>query len=190
MPPTWMQKRRTGSGASDASPLMLEKQIHQDELWGWFASTATGIIVLAIFWLLLSSQPIRIPSLALLAVVSVGAGGFYFGVRFLAYWATWVRQSRSRQPSGGLQPGAHGELSKNGFLLVVSAPGIASMLMFGILLLWGLGSAPEFGLAVSVVAGVSAPDVSTLVKLWPLDSGCWIRQTSRGLDVLKLVERG
>ncbi len=189
MPPSSKQNRRTGSGASDASPFLLEKQIHQDELWGWFASTATGLVVLAAFWLLLTSQPIRIPSLAVLAVVSAGAAGFYFGVRFLAYWATWLRQARGRQPTGGIQPGAHGELSRNGFLFVVSAPGIASILMFGILLLWGLGRAAEFGLAVSVVAGVSVQDISVFLNLWPLDSRHWIRQTSRGLDVLKLVER-
>jgi hypothetical protein len=183
------RKRGPGLDASDASPFVLEKQIHQNELWGWFASTGIGLIVLAVFWLLLSTQPTRIPSLARLVIVSLGAGGFYFGVRFLAYWSTWVRQSRSHQPSGGIRPGAHGELSRNGFLFVVSAPGIASIIVFGILLLWGLGRSPEFGLAVSVVAGVSVQDISVLVNLWPLDSGYWVRQTSRGLDVLKLVER-
>ncbi len=190
MPRTPMPKRRVASGAPNASPFSLEKQIYQDETWGWFASTVIGLLVLAIFWLLLPSQPIRIPSLERLVIVSVGAGGFYLGVRFLAYWATWVRQARTRQPTGGVQPGAHGELPRNSFLFVISAPGIASILALGALLLRGLGSAPEFGLAVSVAAGISVQDVRVLVRLWPLDSRYWIRQTSRGLDVLKPVERG
>jgi len=189
MPLKSKQKPRARSVPPDTSPFVLEKHIDQDELWGWIVSTVVGLLVLTAVWLLIPAEPVRIPPLVWLVVVSVGSGGFYFGVRFLAYWATWVRQSRSRPPSGGIQPGAHGELSRNAFIFVISAPGVASVAALGALLLWGLGPAPEFGLAVSVVAGISVQDVNALFHLLPLDSGSWIRQTSGGLDVLRLVER-
>lgn len=189
MPPNSKKKSRTGSGAPGASPFLLEKQIPQDELWGWVVSTLIGLVVLTVFWLLIPREPVRIPALERLVIVSVGAGGFYLGIRFLAYWATWVTQARRRKPTAGLQPGAHGELPRNAFILVLSAPGISSALMLGAIALWGLGSAPEFGLAVSVVAGISVPDLRAIHHLLPINSEYWIKQTSGGLDVLKLIDR-
>lgn len=183
-----MQKPPTGSRALDPPPFILEKEIRQDGLWGWAAPTLTTLLLLSVFWLLIPVQPMYIPSLWVLLVVSVGAGGLYLGVRFLCYWAIWTREAGKRKPTATIQPGAQGELPKTGFIFIISIPAAASVLVFGILSFWGLARSPEYWLAIAVVAGIAFQDIRTLRHLLPLGPGYWIKETSRGLNILKLVE--
>ena len=183
-----MKKPPTGSLALEPPQFLLEKEIRQEGFWGWAAPTMTTLLLLAVFWLLIPVRPMYVPSLWVLLAVSVGAGGLYHGVRFLCYWAIWTCEAGKRKPTATIQPGAQGELPKTGFILIVSIPTVAAVLVFIILSFWGLARAPEYWLAIAVVAGIAFQDIRTLRHLLPLGPGYWIKETSRGLHILKLVE--
>jgi hypothetical protein len=171
----------------DAPAFFLEGEIRLSGSYMNVSCAAMGLIVLLAFRLFLP-YPVRpLPSLSLLMMTSVGAAVFYFGIRFVTYWAIWRKISGNYRQKGGRYLGANGELPKNAFMMVFLAPSAA----FGVLYLTvadaGGVLGPGWWVAIAVVAGIAFRDLKAAWHVLFLDQARWLKETSRGLDILKPV---
>ena len=119
----------------------VERSVHQRLVCRHGINRSAGFSIV-------SPDPVRpLPSLSLLVMTSVGAAVFYFGIRFVTYWAIWRKISGNYRQKGGRYLGANGELPKNAFLMVFLAPSAA----FGVLSL-DLGG-PQRSVGTRLVGG-------------------------------------
>jgi hypothetical protein len=171
----------------DPPPFFLEGEIRLSGSRMNISCAAIGLTVLLILRFLLPDPANPLPSLSILAMSSLGAAAFYFGVRFVAYWATWRRISGTYRQTGGRYLGANGELPKNAFLVVFMAPLAAFTVLCLILVGTRGGLGPGWLVAIAVVAGLAFRDLKAAWQVLLLDPARWLKETSRGLDVLKPV---
>ncbi len=106
----------------DPPPFFFEGEIRLSGSYMNLSCAALGFIVLLAFRLFLPDPARPLPSLSLLLMTSIGAAVFYFGIRFVTYWAIWRKISGNYRQKGGRYLGANGELPKNAFLVVFMAP--------------------------------------------------------------------
>jgi hypothetical protein len=171
----------------DPPPFFLEGEIRLSGLRLNILCSAVGLGALLALRFLLPDPVNPLPSLTILIVSSVGAATFYFGVRFVTYWAVWRKISGTYRQSGGRYLGANGELPKNAFLLVFMAPLTAFAVLCLILAGGHGGFAPDWWVAVAVVAGLAFRDLKAAWQVLLLEPSLWLKETSRGLDVLMPV---
>jgi hypothetical protein len=171
----------------DPPSFFLEGEIR---LSGWYVNVscaAVALVVLVAFRLCLAGVERPLPSLSRLTMIAVGAAVFYFGIRFVTYLAIWRKISGNYRQKGGRYLGANGELPKNAFLMVFMTP----LAAFGVLYLTlaGLGGVlgPGWWVAIAVVAGIAFRDLKAAWHVLFLDRARWLKETSRGLDILKPV---
>ncbi len=171
----------------DPPPFFLEGEIRLSGSYMNVSCAATGLILLLAFRLFLPDPVRPLPSLSLLIMTAVGAAVFYFGIRFVTYWAIWRKISGNYRQKGGRYLGANGELPKNAFLMVFMAP----LAAFGVLYLILADASGVLGtgwwVAISVVAGIAFRDLKAAWHVLFLDQARWLKETSRGLDILKPV---
>ncbi len=171
----------------DPPPFFLEGEIRLSGSRMNITCAAVGLTVLLALWIFLPDPAKPLPSLTVLVMSSVGAAAYYFSVRFVAYWATWRRISGTYRQTGGRYLGANGELPKNAFLFVFMAP----LAAFTVLCLISVGPrgwlGPCWWVAIAVVAGLAVRDLKAAWQVRFLDPTRWLKETSRGLDVLKPV---
>ncbi len=148
---------------------------------------AIGLIVLLGFRLFLPDPDRPLASLSLLMMSSVGAAVLYLSIRLVAYWAIWRKVSGNYRQKGGRYLGANGELPKNAFLLVFMVPLAAFASLYLILAGRGDGLGPGWWVAIAVVAGIAFRDLKAAWHVLFLDQARWLKETPRGLDVLKPV---
>src|SRR5208283_5085871 len=77
----------------DPPPFFLEGEIRLSGPYINISCATIGLTCLLAFRMFLPSPARPLPSLTLLMMSSVGAGFFYFGIRFMTYWAIWRRIS-------------------------------------------------------------------------------------------------
>ncbi len=171
----------------DPPPFFLEGEIRLSGPYINISCAAFGLTCLLAFRMFLPSPSRPLPSLSLLMMSSVGAGVFYFGIRFATYWAIWRTISGNYRQKGGRYLGANGELPKNAFLLVFITPLAAFAALCLILAGSGGELAPGWWVAIAVVAGIASRDLKAAGHVLFLDSARWLKETTRGLDVLKPV---
>ena len=171
----------------DPPPFSLEGEIRLSGSYMNVSCAAMGLIVLLAFRLFLPDPVRPLPSLSLLMMTSVGAAVFYFGIRFVTYWAIWRKVSGNFRQKGARYLGANGELPKNAFLMVFLAPSAAFGVLYLILADPGGVSGPGWWVAISVVAGIAFRDLKAAWHVLFLDQARWLKETSRGLDILKPV---
>jgi hypothetical protein len=171
----------------DPPPFVLEGEIRLSGSYMNVSCAAMGLIVLLAFRLFLADPVITLPSLSLLMMTSVGAAIFYFGIRFVTYWAIWRKISGNYRQKGGIYLGANGELPKNAFLMVFMAPLATFGLLFLILADPSGVLGPGWWVAIAVVAGIALRDLKAAWHVLFLDQARWLKETSRGLDILKPV---
>ena len=169
----------------DPPPFFLEREIQLDGPYLAVSSTAIGLTVLLVLRLFLPAPPRPLPALSLLMMASIGAAVYYFGVRFVAYWGIWRKISGNYRQKGGRYLGATGELPKNAFLLVFTAPLITFTAVWLILAGRSGGLGPCWWVAIPVVAGIAFRDLKAIWHVLFLDSTRWLKETPRGLDILK-----
>ena len=171
----------------DPPPFFLEGEIRLSGSYMNVSCVAMGLIVLLAFRLFLPDPVRPLPSLSLLMMTSVGAAVFYFGIRFVTYWAIWRKISGNYRQKGGRYLGANGELPKNAFLMVFLAPSAAFGVLYLILADPSGVLGPGWWVAISVVAGIAFRDLKAAWHVLFLDQARWLKETSRGLDILKPV---
>lgn len=173
----------------DPPPFFLEGEIRVEGTGFGLSALALGVLMVVSYPVLFGGADQPLPSLSLLVVVALVAASFYFGVRFLAYWGTWLRAIGRHSYNGGIHPAARGELPRNAFLVVLFAP-LASFMVVG-LVIWrlGLGVRPEFWLAAAMAVSISLRDLKAAWHVMRLDPECWIKETRHGIDVLRPVDR-
>jgi hypothetical protein len=171
----------------DPPPFFLEGEIRLSGSYMNVSCAAMGLIVLLAFRLFMPDPVRPLPSLSLLVMTSAGAAVFYFGIRFVTYWAVWRKISGNYRQKGGRYLGANGELPKNAFLMVFMAPSAA----FGVLYLILADSSGVLGagwwVAIAVVAGIAFRDLQGAWHVLFLDHARWLKETPRGLDILKPI---
>ncbi len=171
----------------DPPPFFLEGEIR---LSGWgmnISCAAVGLTALLTLGFLLPESAKPLPTLSILILSSIGSAVYYFGVRFMTYWAVWRRISGTYRQSGGRYLGANGELPKNAFLAVFAAPLTTFMILCLIFAGGGGGFAPDWWVAIAVAAGLAVRDLKATWQVLLLDRALWLKETSRGLDILKPV---
>jgi hypothetical protein len=171
----------------DPPPFFLEGEIRLSGSGMNISCTVVGLTVLLTLRFILPDPARPLPSLSILLISSIGAAVYYFGVRFMTYWAVWHRISGTYRQAGGRYLGANGELPKNAFLIVFATPLIAFAALCLILASGNGEFAPDWWVAIAVVAGVSFRDLKAGWRVLLLDQALWLKETSRGLDVLKPV---
>ncbi len=171
----------------DPPPFFLEGEIRLSGPSINISCAATGLICLLAFRIFLPSPARPLPSLSLLIMSSVGAGFFYFGMRFVTYWAIWRRISGNYRQKGGRYLGANGELPKNAFLLVFITPLASFAALYFILAGFGGEMGPGWWVAIAVVIGIAFRDMKAAWHVLFLDPARWLKETTRGLDILNPV---
>jgi hypothetical protein len=171
----------------DPPPFFFEGEIRLSGSYMNLSCAALGFIVLLAFRLFLPDPVRPLPSLSLLLMTSIGAAVFYFGIRFVTYWAIWRKISGNYRQKGGRYLGANGELPKNAFLAVFMAPLAAFGVLYLILADPGGVLGPGWWVAIAVVAGIAFRDLKAAWKVLFLDQARWLKETPRGLDILKPV---
>lgn len=171
-------------------PFFLAGEIRLSLSFAAAFSIVLGAGVLGIFLLLFPPLDHMIPSLLSLMVVSVGSGCLYLVVRFAAYWTAWFRVSRKYPLVGTVHPAARGELPRDHFLFVLSAPTALLIPTWGVLAGKGWGATPELWLSIAVVGGIALRDLRAAWRLLFLDPACWVKETRLGLEILKRVGAG
>lgn len=171
----------------DPPPFFLEGEIRLSGPYINVSCAATGLICLMAFRIFLPSPARPLPSLSLLIMSSVCAGFFYFGMRFVTYWAIWRRISGNYRQKGGRYLGANGELPKNAFLLVFITPLASFAALYFILAGSGGEMGPGWWVAIAVVIGIAFPDLKAAWHVLFLDPARWLKETTRGLDILNPV---
>lgn len=144
--------------------------------------------MLLLLWFLMPAYPYPIPSLMVMLLASAGSAGYYYGVRFLSYWVVWAWVTRRHPSIGGIHPAARGELPRNAYLLTLLSPILAFVPLCGGLLAGGAGILPEICMAIAVAAAVSVRDLRAAMSLLSVDSSRWVKETARGMDILKLID--
>jgi hypothetical protein len=173
----------------DPPPFLLEGEIRLSGTYMDISCAAMGVIVLLALRLFLPDPLGPLPSLSLLMMTSVGAAVFYFSIRFVTYWAIWRKISGNYRQEGGRYLGANGELPKNAFLMVFLAPSTAFVVLYLILADPGGILGPGWWVAIAVVAGIAFRDLTAAWHVLFLDQARWLKESSRGLDILKPVVR-
>jgi len=171
----------------DPPSFFLEGEIRLSGPRMYISCTAIGVTVLLTLRFFLPDPANPLPSLSILVMSSLGAAAYYFSVRFVAYWATWRRISGTYHQTGGRYLGANGELPKNAFLFVFIAPLAAFAVLCLILVGPRGGLGPGWWVAIGVVAGLAFRDLKAAWQVLLLDPARWLKETSRGLDVLKPI---
>lgn len=170
----------------DPPPFFLDDEILLPSRGLALYALLVGLLILiALRLLFLVTYPL--PSLGRLVIFSIGTGGFYHSVRFLGYWVAWVGVTRTYPSSGAIHPAARGELPRNVFLLVIILPCAIFVPVVAAYSLMGPGFTPEMWLVVAVVISLSIRDVSGAWNLLFCDRETWIKESGRGLDVLRLA---
>ncbi len=197
MSPTTLNRRSIGNKSRtralalglplDPPPFLLEGEIRLSGTYMDISCAAMGVIVLLALRLFLPDPLGPLPSLSLLMMTSAGAAVFYFGIRFVTYWAIWRKISGNYRQKGGRYLGANGELPKNAFLMVFLAPSAAFGVLYLILADPGGVLRPGWWVAIAVVAGIAFRDLKAAWHVLFLDRARWLKETSRGLDILKPV---
>lgn len=197
MSPTTLNRRSIGNKSRtralalglplDPPPFLLEGEIRLSGTYMDISCAAMGVIVLLALRLFLPDPLGPLPSLSLLMMTSAGAAVFYFGIRFVTYWAIWRKISGNYRQKGGRYLGANGELPKNAFLMVFLAPSAAFGVLYLILADPGGVLRPGWWVAIAVVAGIAFRDLKAAWHVLFLDQARWLKETSRGLDILKPV---
>ena len=171
----------------DPPPFFLEGEIRLSGSYMNASCVAMGVIVLLAFQLFLPDPVRPLPSLSLLMMTSVGAALFYFGIRFVAYWAIWRKISGNYRQKGGRCLGANGELPKNAFMVVFMSPLAAFGVLYLILADPSGALGPGWWVAIAVVTGIAFRDLRAAWHVLFLDQARWLKETSRGLDILRPV---
>jgi len=186
------RKVRLGGGANslriDPPPFFLEREILFDRSRAWISTLGVGLLFLAPFLLLFDRPGGAFPSLGRLVVASFAAGTFYLGVRFLSYKGLWWAVGRAHEPVRGIHPAARGELPRNAYLIVLLAPLMAFVPGCWLIFRSNRGLGPELWLAIAVIAGSALTDLRAARHVLSMESSCWIKETPRGLDVLRPVD--
>jgi hypothetical protein len=171
----------------DPPPFFLEGEIRLSGTYLNVSCAAVGLIVLLAFRLSLPDPVGSLPSLSLLMMTSVGAAVFYFGIRFATYWTIWRKISGNYRQKGGRYLGANGEMPKNAFLAVLIVPSAAFGVLYLILADPSGMPGPGWWVAIAVVAGIAFRDLKAAWQVLFLDRARWLKETSRGLDILKPI---
>ncbi|MEW6136790.1 MAG: hypothetical protein AB1733_01055 [Thermodesulfobacteriota bacterium] len=168
----------------DPPPFFLEDEIVLPSRGLGLYALLVGLLILIALRLLFPVTGL-LPSLSQLMVISVGTVAIYLFVRFFGYWIAWVVVIRSYPASGGIHPAARGELPRNVFLVVLLLP-IGIFVPICAIYCWKTsGFPPEMWLVVSLVISLSVRDVIAVSGLVFNDGQTWIKESDRGLDVLR-----
>ena len=187
---TLTARRRATDLPLDPPPFYLEGEIPWTGPGFGIQTTCVGLLVLLALWLLSPDASYPLPSLTVLLVTSVGSAGYYHAVRFVSCWVVWAWVIRSYPSMGGIHPAARGELPRNMFLLALLSPLCAFVPLLGVCMYAGGEQfLPEIWLVVAVAAAISIRDVRAARRLLCVDSTRWVKDTARGMDILKLIDR-
>jgi hypothetical protein len=181
-------KQRAVALPLDPPPFFLETEIRLVFPGLGLYTTGVGLLVLTAFRSTFPGHYQPLPSLTILLVTSVVSVGFYYGVRLLSYWCVWAWVIRKHPPVGRIHPAARGELPRNAFLFVLLCPCSAFIPLCAFLYIQTGAFRPELWLAVAVAAAISIKDLRAVWHLSSIDPSRWVKETSSGMDVLKLID--
>lgn len=176
-----------GAHPVDVPPFILEREISHSATRTGLYGTVLGSAVLVFFRFVGPSSSENFPGLSLLLAVSMGTAGFYFSVRFGCYWCIRWKASLDAVIPGRIDPKARGELPRNGFLLVWVCPLVACIPVWAVIVRSGDVDPALLQLSVAVASGIASRDLMAAWYALFVDASRWIKETRRGLDVLKLV---
>ncbi len=180
-------KRGVTSLPLDPPPFFLEQEIRISFKGLSVYATCVGLLVLVVLRSIFPGAYNPLPSLIALIVTSAGSAGYYHGVRLLSYWLVWAWVIRRYPSTGGIHPAARGELPRNAFLIVLLSPCLGFVPLCAVL--YGIynGFRPELWLCIAVGAALSVGDMRAVWHLMFIDSSRWLKETTTGMDVLRLV---
>jgi hypothetical protein len=172
----------------DPPPFHPEGEVRSGIAGNCLLGLLVGTAVLLVFAKVSPQRGDPLPSPVILMAVSAVMAGFYVGVRFVAYWAVWLRTTEKYPSIRGVHPAGRGELPRNAFLVVLSAPLFACVPACALLIRFGPGFGPEAWLAIATVAATAVPDLRAARRLLAIAGSRWIKETRNGLDVLKRID--
>ncbi len=178
-----------GSAASPLAPppFYLDREIRLSGVRTAMLATVLGLGIVTLFLFAHGPLSAPLPSLGFSTLVSVLSAAACLVVRFVCYRLVWTFVSRSYPLRGSVHPAARGELPRNAYLFVLTAPTALLVAAFSVAALWNIEFGPEMWLAVAVAAAVCSGDFVAAGHVVRVNSAFWIMETGAGLDVLRPV---